>query len=796
MTVRQPNGGWCRALALLSAGWLATALPQLAAGQDKLAADAYRILKKHCYECHGRNPANVKKKLRVLDQPLLLGKKRKLVVPGKPDDSLLIQRIEDKEEPMPPNEGKDKRPPVPKAELDVLKAWIKAGAAPFPKAGAGGKTQAKQGDGKRPSRGQGAKANAKKGEGKLKPKSPARGGRDKKAAPEPIVGRGDKKKKVLGADYVFQVILDDLRRMEDKDQKRFARYFSIAHLVDAGVNASELELHRKALAKAINHLSRGRDLVVPRAVDGQKTVFAVDIRRLGWQKQPFTAWKYQGDRWATSRSPLNLFDLVLLEYPYGVIPGKSKAFQDLVTEYLLPAGLVHPLPYVRADWFVSVATQAPLYEDLLRLPLDLPGLEALLGVDIEQDVAEGTAKRAGMSRSQVTRRNRVVQHHPARLGGFLWLSLDFRPARGPRHIFRDPIRLSPDGGEMIFGLPNGLQAYFLTDARRRRLEAEPREIATDPFAGDNVVRNGLSCIRCHDQGMKPFTDEVRADLLKHAGAGNRRAVIGLYPEQVVMNRLVSRDKARFLAALKRLGIDPAEEPLRPVTKRFLDDPLSLTGAAAELGLADPQVLKKTAGTGAFADSGLGTLASGGGVRREPWETAFPRIVRDGLHAGTPVVPIDGTGLKPQEARYLDSPLAPQVDLKTNHPDNVFRAGDRPEVIITNRSTGPIFVELVGTGARGNKHLLAVYTVPAGSEKTYRWKQPLKGTSGKNLVTLFAGARKFETGETLRMTVRKDEAVRERFVHLQFYRLKRGPRGFEVEYDPADVVKKTLAIITK
>jgi mono/diheme cytochrome c family protein len=94
---------------------------------EELAAQAKAILTNRCFECHGKDPAKIKKKLKILDHAALLADKRKLVVPGAPGDSLIVKRIESAESPMPPED----QPPVPEAERKVLRAWIAAGAPAF-----------------------------------------------------------------------------------------------------------------------------------------------------------------------------------------------------------------------------------------------------------------------------------------------------------------------------------------------------------------------------------------------------------------------------------------------------------------------------------------------------------------------------------------------------------------------------------------------------------------------------------------------------------------------------------------
>ena len=78
-----------------------------------------------------------------------------------------------------------------------------------------------------------------------------------------------------------------------------------------------------------------------------------------------------------------------------------------------------------------------------------------------------------------------------------------------QNIFTHPLSFTHDGGEVIFNLPNGLQAYYVTTASGFRLDDAPINIVSNPAASDPTVRNGLSCFGCHTEGMKTFEDEVR-----------------------------------------------------------------------------------------------------------------------------------------------------------------------------------------------------------------------------------------------------------------------------------------------
>lgn len=80
--------------------------------------DVAPILRTHCQECHGAE--GPKSGLKLLSQPDLLagGESGPSVVPGRPDDSLLIQLIAAGE--MPPAEA----PRIPPEQVAVLRRWI------------------------------------------------------------------------------------------------------------------------------------------------------------------------------------------------------------------------------------------------------------------------------------------------------------------------------------------------------------------------------------------------------------------------------------------------------------------------------------------------------------------------------------------------------------------------------------------------------------------------------------------------------------------------------------------------
>jgi serine/threonine-protein kinase len=591
-------------------------------------------------------------------------------------------------------------------------------------------------------------------------------------------------KDVAGVDYVLKQILADVRTLKPQD-RQYIRYFSINHILTAGATPAALELHRDAFAKAINHLSWESNLVKPRAIDAPaNSVFAVDIRQLGWHLQPFNK--------ASGRSDLNLFDLALIDYPYGIAYDSAETFERLAEEFLIPTGQLRPVPYIRADWFVSVVTQPPLYEDMLQLPFEIQHLEHQLGVDLKGNIENGLARRAGMTVSGVSRNNRVVERHPARNTGYYWASIDYRTSKGPENMFKDPIHLRGTGGEFIFQLPNKLQGYFVATAAGVRLDAAPTDIVTDKFAADKTVRNGLACMRCHDQGMKKFVDTVRPALLNLPGTPgfDKQFALQLYAEQKEMDGLLEKDGKAFLGAMQELlGKPQKNDPLIPITRQFLDDPIHLALAAGELGLADAAGLKLVFKTPQFTALGLMPLTSDGVVRRDAWEDYFGATVR-GLGLGVPVEPIDGL----LRRDYPAGPSPLDVEFKTNKPNNQFEPGDELVVQVKNNFGRPIYVELIGTSTRGKKTILAPATTIVKPGETYRYPPngglKIRGDLGKEQVTLFACDEPFSPGVLLR-----GDRLTDRVVH-SFYRYERLNGRLKLMDLPARLIKRTIEIETK
>jgi tetratricopeptide (TPR) repeat protein len=422
----------------------------------------------------------------------------------------------------------------------------------------------------------------------------------------------------LSPDDVARSVRADLEAVRDRD-RRFTRYFTLTHLYNAGLSADELRSYRHGLSKLVNSLSRGSRIVVPRPVDPAETVLRIDLRDYAWNEKT----------WET----------ILAQNPYGVVPtGEAPAWWSEATGCRLPL--------VRADWFVAAAARPPLYHEVLQLPATDAELERELRVDVTEDIRQERVARAGFNGSGVSRNNRLIERHES--GGVVyWKSYDFTSNTGRHNLFAHPLGpgdgandFKQDGGEIIFNLPNGLQAYLLVDGQGRRIDKGPTAVVSDPRRPDRAVENGLSCMSCHAKGMIDKTDQVRAHAAGNPGAfaaADRETIQALYPPADKMTALLRQDARRFQEAVARTGAPlSATEPVAMLALRF-ESELDLALAAAEAGVRPAELLRGLQHSPALARE-LGSLrVEGGTVQRQVFVDVFGDLVQE-LKLGTFLAP--------------------------------------------------------------------------------------------------------------------------------------------------------------
>ncbi len=516
--------------------------------QQQIAQDAYAIFEQSCLICHG--PDGAYRETLLIEHDTLITENGS-VVPGAPESSRLYKRLLGEGGQLMPLGG----PPLPDSQIETVKNWILAGAPDWTSTSTAGGAFISQGE-------------------------------------------------------VLNAIETHLMSLAPFD-RNFARYFTMAHLYNAGETPGILQEYRKALYKLVNSLSWGVTVTNPTPIDPQGTIFYIDLRHYEWDVN-------------------NAWTQIEAEYPYHI------SF-DAPTQTALKAQLTRlqgemktDIPSVHVDWFVAQASLPPLYHDLLSLPLTDRELETQLEVNVIRNISNAPGVRvwrAGTNNSGVSNNNRVVERHTSRYGAY-WKSYDFAGSVGTQNIFTHPLSFTPDGGEAIFNLPNGLQGYYLANASGFRLDDAPINIVSNPAASDPTVRNGLSCFGCHTEGMKTFEDQVRSVIESNATpAYDKAQALRLYVEQSEMNALLQEDMERYNEALEATG--GAVGDIEPISRfhEVFQGPVDAAYAAAAVGLETEAFLEKIRENIGLQNIGLLVLDSAdGSMKRDTWTSSFPDIL--------------------------------------------------------------------------------------------------------------------------------------------------------------------------
>jgi serine/threonine-protein kinase len=567
----------------------------------ELANRVYSVFEKSCFPCHGKGGLGDGGFNAAIDYPTLV---TTMVRPGDVKGSRVYKRIR-KNGGMPPDPNEDARakglPRPTEEEVSLVEKWIAAKAPKWV----------------------------------IDP-----------VKPRPVFTLADE----LAAMQKF------LNGQKQNDWP-YIRFFTLRPLYNApptAITDLDLRRYRAGLSRLINSLSWKQDIYLPVEADPAGIVLAVDVRAFDW-----------------NRGQKNLWQEILKLYPYGLRHDElplNPAINNLAAQVYHMAGT--DVPVIRADWFIATASRPPLYHTLLYIPTKAYDLERYLQVDVLRNILEGQVARSGFNGSGVSYHNRMIERHQTPFGAY-WKSYDFKNSAGKKNLFvfplgpkikggkYDHLAFQQDGGELIWNLPNGFQAYMLIKGDDTRIDAGPIDVVRDTkmFSGTPEVVNGVSCMGCHHQGMIPSPpDLVRTGNI--LGGKPRELTDIIYPPQDVMAKLIDQDKDRFMRAVKAatakyllVGADKDRdvadfvEPVSAFSHNYILDELLLEDVARELGAPPVDLFAMIKGNDLLQHRGLYPLAQqkGATVKREVLEntdfviSTFQEAARK-LKIGTPVNP--------------------------------------------------------------------------------------------------------------------------------------------------------------
>ena len=365
----------------------------------------------------------------------------------------------------------------------------------------------------------------------------------------------------------------------------------------------------RAVARGwVNHLSMRRRIAYPAEQTG--TLIRVDLRDYGWDAADW--------------------EELVKDDPYVSYYTVEKETLDALAYHTGASRAI-----ARFDRFAAKTCTEPLYSQFLNLPADLETLQKQFGV--QKDAVKNLAliQRAAIPAgySEVAHHNRLIDRYPT-ITGYYYQTFDTKSNVADQNVLDNPFGIRFDGGEIIWSLPNGLQAYYLVNADLKQVAEVPPDIARDshtPYSNKSVV-NSRSCVGCHSEGLKPLADVISKRIR------DRRVALDSYDkqkaielEELFLSRLkesLERDKTQYADALDAAcQMTPAE-----FAKRFLslvhqydDVPVDAKTAAVELGVSEdelPKILNAAAVAYPQVSGILTGPIDGTPIGRDSWEHVF------------------------------------------------------------------------------------------------------------------------------------------------------------------------------
>lgn len=377
-------------------------------------------------------------------------------------------------------------------------------------------------------------------------------------------------------------LMREAQRLERESVKDL-RFVSLEHLYEACAPLADIKAYGQALNKLFNSLSWVREPAKLTALDATETLFSVRLSDFGWVS----------GHW----------DLIERDYPK--IPGITVP-DDIVKA----AGTATPL--IHGDWLAAAAGEPPLYYALLGLPATLSELATLNGVDFEQSIASGAARRIAVRNSAITRGNRMIERHAA-LHGPMWLTYDFATSTGAQDLFAHPLGpkatptikapFKPDEIRSVFALPNGFFGYGVFDNAGNRVDRvlpgiEKEYAGTESNALEPVTKAGSRCFSCHVSGIRAPKDDLRPNIIATPGvlpADISERALTMHASDSETSLLASGDNDKYREAMALAGVDAdlrvnGEEIVTALARRYRGGS-DVKAAVAEAGLDRDEFVK-------------------------------------------------------------------------------------------------------------------------------------------------------------------------------------------------------------
>lgn len=423
----------------------------------------------------------------------------------------------------------------------------------------------------------------------------------------------------------------------------------IRYLTDYAIDKRYRGNFERILRFHVNSLSREWELVNPVIVAPE--VYRIRLSDYGWkadvyerllQAEPYFNARIEV-KTTSRRTGKRIVKQVIAAASW--LPAEEMAF--LIQE------TGSQVPILRAEWFWS---QTVVQEQRIAGYYDFLGLKnrndyfKLVGLNKAKARERRREVAAIIRKSGVAQHNRQVFRYGAVDSG-VWSTLDaFDTETGRRNaLSKLDADYQHDAEEHYGFLPNGLFAYYLSEANGTQQNTAPDKIGADTTSTskDGRIHAYLSCVRCHVEGLRPLDDYARKLYTAPVVLGSQDKAVMRRLTQLYLSdlqRSLVKDVQEFEFHLMKLtGWNTRTLSLayRDWWDWFNDQDVTVQRAAEELGCTPEALRASLARQGLPPPFGIGqldlTLATfvaepSGGMNREHWEEVFQKaalIVRGG-----------------------------------------------------------------------------------------------------------------------------------------------------------------------
>ena len=313
------------------------------------------------------------------------------------------------------------------------------------------------------------------------------------------------------------------------------------------------------------------------------------------------------------------------------LPGKEIA--------ALALALNSDAPILRADWFFFQTCQQEKrngtgYYEFLGVK-NRADMEKLAALDIEAAKRLRLEIAAIVAESGVATNNRQIIRFQALTGGY-WVTLDANASDGKRNAVRNlDGDFVHDAEEIYFVLPNKLYGYGASSDKGELQASVPPDIAPkDDFATgrDTRIQPSLSCVRCHEEGLKPIDDWARSVFTGKVALASPDYAKAKRLRQLYLSDLPGQMEddirvfARAVKTVNGLTIKDNAKAYATAFQRYADTSLGMEETAYELGTDAKtwEAALKAYGKDNLADTLLAGLVADKPrrIRREHWFEAY------------------------------------------------------------------------------------------------------------------------------------------------------------------------------